>query len=140
MNELSFLDTNVLVYTDDADAHAKRDRALSLVAELRDAGRGVISTQVLQEYFVAATRKLQVSVETAKRKTELFSHFDVIQITPADVLAAIDIHRLYTLTFWDALIVHAARSAKCRVLYSEDMSHGRVIGGIRIENPFLAST
>lgn len=140
MNDLSFIDTNVLVYTDDADAPDKQERALALIAGLRAGGRGVLSTQVLQEYFVAATRKLQVPVETAKRKTELFGHFDVVQITPADILSAIDLHRLHALSFWDALIVHAARSAKCRVLYTEDLAHDAVIDGVRIKNPFLVPT
>lgn len=137
MKERSFIDTNIFVYTDDADAPDKREQAESLIEAGRRSGKGVLSTQVLQEYFSAATRKLGVDVVTAKRKTELYSRLDVVQITPNDVLAAIDLYRLHQLSFWDSLIVHAARSARCSVLYSEDMGHGSKIEGVRILNPFL---
>jgi predicted nucleic acid-binding protein len=136
MTERSFVDTNILVYTDDQQDGVKRERALQLLEQLRLNSHGVVSTQVLQEYFVAATRKLSVEAGIARRKVELFSRMDVVQITPDDILHAIDIHRLNRLSFWDALIVHAARSAGCSVLYSEDMSNGAVIAGVRVLNPF----
>ena len=136
MTERSFVDTNILVYTDDQQDGVKRERALQLIEQLRLNSHGVVSTQVLQEYFVAATRKLSVDAGIARRKVELFSHMNVVQITPDDILDAIDIHRLNSLSFWDSLIVHAARSAGCSVLYSEDMSKGAVIAGVRVLNPF----
>jgi len=136
MKERSFIDTNILVYTDDADAPEECRRAVDLVEDAMRSNQGVISTQVLQEYFVAATRKLGVDVVTAKRRTQLLFRLNVVQITPDDVLAAIDLHRLHLLSFWDALILHAARKAGCSVLFSEDMNHGQVIEGIRICNPF----
>ncbi len=80
MNEKSFLDTNVLIYTDDQDSPAKQTRALELFANLRRSNQGVISTQVLQEYFVTATRKLKVSSSVARRKVELFSYLPLMQI------------------------------------------------------------
>jgi predicted nucleic acid-binding protein len=92
---------------------------------------------VLQKYFAAATRKLGVETDTAKRKTRLFSRLHTVQITPADILAAIEVHQLHAVSFWDALIVHAARQAGCSVLLSEDMSHNQTIEGVRIHNPFL---
>jgi predicted nucleic acid-binding protein len=136
MGARSFLDTSVLVYADDRAAPAKRRRAVELVAEHRRAGTGVVSLQVLQEYFVAATRKLQVDAVTARRKVELLSEFDVVVPDLADVLAAIDLHRLHGFSFWDALVLRAAKQAGCTVLLSEDFQDQRAVDGIRIVNPF----
>jgi len=136
MNVRSFLDTNVLVYTDDKSAPAKRRRAVELVAEHRRAGTGVVSLQVLQEYFVAATRKLGVDAATARRKVELLSELDVAAPDLSDVLAAIDLHRLHGFAFWDALIFRAAKQAGCGVLLSEDFQDRRELDGVRIVNPF----
>ena len=116
MSARSFLDSNILVYTDDAGAPEKQVRALALLERCRFDRTGVVSTQVLQEYFVTATKKLKVSAEVARRKTELFGHFDLVQIGVEDVLAAIDLHRLHQLSFWDSLIVRAALRAGCSVL------------------------
>ena len=137
MKERSFIDTNILVYTDDADSPEKSRQAIRLVEDAMSTNLGVISTQVLQEYFSAATRKLGVDFVTAKRRTQLFIRMNVVQITPDDILAAIDLHQLRALSFWDSLILHAARQASCSVLLSEDMGHGQIIEGIRIQNPFL---
>lgn len=136
MSVRSFFDTNVLVYTDDKAAPAKQRRALELVAEHRRAGTGVVSLQVLQEYFVTVTRKLQVDAVLARRKIELMAEFDVASPELSDVLAAIDLHRLHAINFWDALIVRSAKEAGCSVLFSEDMQSGRDLDGIRIVNPF----
>ena len=133
----SFFDTNVLVYADDKAAPAKQRQAVELVAEHRLAGTGVVSLQVLQEYFVTVTRKLQVDAKIARRKVELLAEFDVVAPDVADVLAAIDLHRLNGISFWDALILRSAKQAGCKILFSEDMQAAREIDGIRIENPFL---
>ena len=132
----SLLDSNVLVYTDDADSRRKQARALELYAEVRGAGTGVVSTQVLDEYFVAATRKLGVPAATARRKVELFARLHVVVIDSGDILAAIDLHRLHQFSFWDALVIRAAQRAGCSVLYSEDMQDGRSIDGVTVRNPF----
>ena len=136
MTARSFLDTNVLLYTDSRDAPAKRERALDVLAEQRRARTGVLSLQVLQEYFVAATRKLGVDVAVARRKVELFANHHLVVLDVDDVLAAIDLHRLHQLSFWDALIVRAAKEGGCPVLYTEDLQDGRLIDGVRIVNPF----
>jgi predicted nucleic acid-binding protein len=136
MSVRSFFDTNVLVYTDDQAAPAKQRRALELLAEHRRAGTGVVSLQVLQEYFVTVTRKLKVDAVLARRKIELMAEFDVASPELSDVLAAIDLHRLHTINFWDALIVRSAKQAGCSALFSEDMQPGREIDGVRIVNPF----
>jgi predicted nucleic acid-binding protein len=132
----SFFDSNVLVYTDDADAPAKRDRAVELLAEHRRVRAGVISTQVLQEYFVASTRKLGVDAKLARRKVELFGRFEVVGIGVDDITDAIDLVRLHQVSFWDALIIRAARAAGCSRLYSEDLHPGWRIEGLTVVNPF----
>ncbi len=132
----SFLDINVLLYTDSADAPAKQRRALALLAEHRVARTGVVSLQVLQKYFVGATRKLAVDAAVARRKVELFANFQLAILDVEDVVAAIDPHRLHQVSLWDALIVRAARESGCSVFFSEDLQNGRSIDGIRIVDPF----
>jgi predicted nucleic acid-binding protein len=136
MSVRSFFDTNVLVYTDDKAAPAKQSTALKLLAEHRRDRTGVVSIQVLQEYFVASTRKLRVEAKIARRKVELFGEFDVASPSLSDVLAAIDLNRLHGFSLWDSLIIRVAKQSGCRILYSEDLQHLREIDGLRIENPF----
>jgi predicted nucleic acid-binding protein len=136
MSDRSFFDTNILIYADDKATPAKQRRALELVAEHRRARTGVVSLQVLQEYFVTVTRKLHVDPRIARRKVELLAEFDVAAPDVADILAAIDLHRLDRFSFWDALILRAAKEAGCSVLFSEDMQETREIDGLQIVNPF----
>jgi predicted nucleic acid-binding protein len=132
----SFFDTNVLIYADDKSTPAKQKRAIELVTEHRRARTGVVSLQVLQEYFVTVTRKLHVDPRVVRRKVELLAEFDVVSPDVADVLAAIDLHRLHQINFWDALIIRAAKQAGCSILCSEDMQDRREIDGLQIVNPF----
>lgn len=136
MSARSFVDTNVLVYTDDADSPDKQLTALDLVADLRREGRGVLSTQVLQEYFVAATRKLGVQERVARRKVELFAGLDLQVIDLTDVLAAADLQIVHRLSYWDSLILASAKRSGCTVLYSEDLDSGSTLAGVEIRNPF----
>jgi predicted nucleic acid-binding protein len=137
MSARSFFDTNVLVYADDKSSPAKQRRAVALVAEHRRARTGVVSLQVLQEYFVTVTRKLGLDARIARRKVELLAEFDVASLEVSDVISAIDMHRIHGLSFWDALIVRAAKQTGCAVLFSEDMQNTREVDGIRIVNPFV---
>jgi predicted nucleic acid-binding protein len=131
-----FVDTNVLVYADDRSAGVKRDRARELIrSALRD-GRARLSTQVLAEYFAVATRKLGLSSAAARRRVEIYAALTVLRPSVDDLLAAIDLHRLHELSIWDALIVRSARSSGCRVLYSEDLQHGRSLDGVVVVDPF----
>lgn len=136
MSARSFFDTNILVYAEDGAAPAKQRRSRDLVAEHRRAGTGVVSLQVLQEYFVTVTRKLHVDPRIARRKVELLAEFDVAAPEVADILAAIDLHRLHGFSFWDALVLRSAQQAGCRVLLSEDFQDSRQIDGLQIVNPF----
>lgn len=136
MTGLAFFDTNVLLYADDAGAPEKRERAIALIGEHQREGRMVVSLQVMQEYFAAATRKLGVAAVTAQRKVEILARGRVVRFTEADVIAAIELHRLEQVSFWDAMIVHAARAAKVPVLYSEDLADGVRMAGVMVRNPF----
>lgn len=134
---LAFFDTNILVYTDDASAPVKQKRATSLFKDHLLRGAAVLSLQVLQEYFSTVTRKLSLPLQVAQRRVEIFASAKVIRFEVTDLVAAIELHRLTHISFWDALIVHAARSSGATVLYSEDFQHGAVLGGVRVVNPFL---
>ena len=133
----AFLDSNILLYCEDSDNPSKQIRAVELVLEHQRRKTGVVSLQVLQEFFVNATRKLGVDLSLARQKVEIYTRFHVVEPSGSDVLAAIDLHRLHRLAYWDALILHCAKSAGCRELLTEDMQHGQVIDGVRIVNPFL---
>lgn len=136
MTVRSFIDSNVLVYADDRSAGPKRERARALISGAMLARTGVLSLQVLQEYFSVATKKLGLPAAAARRRVALVSRLDVVILGVQDVLAAIDLHRLHGFSIWDALVIRAALNAGCRVLYSEDLQDGRRIEGLEIVNPF----
>jgi predicted nucleic acid-binding protein len=133
----AFLDTNILLYGDDLAHAAKQQRALELILEHKAQHTGVVSLQVIQEYFVNATRKLGLDPGLVRQKVETYCRFDVVEPVAADILAAIDLHRLHRISYWDALVLHCARKAGCRVVLTEDMQHGQEFDGVRIVNPFL---
>lgn len=135
-DDKAFVDTNVFVYAIDASSPAKRIRAQSLLSDLADSI--VISTQVLLEFYVIATRKLgkPLSPEDAERRVHELSGTDVVEMTVPLVRTAIALAQEHQLSLWDALIVESARARGCRRLFSEDLQHGRQFGNVRIENPF----
>ena len=134
---LVFFDSNVLFYSEDARYPEKQRQAQSLIRSHRVNRSGVVSLQVLQEYFVNVTKKLGLDPALARAKVEIFSRFHLVEPALTDVLSAIDSHRLHHLSYWDALIVHCAKKSGCKIVLSEDMQHGQVIDGVRIINPFL---
>lgn len=133
---LVFFDTNILVYTEDSSFPEKQRVASSLLDTHLTADTAVLSLQVLQEYFATVTRKLRVPAERAQRRVEIFACAKVIRFEIADLIAAMEFHRLTQISFWDAMIVHAARTGGASILYSEDLQHGAFIGGVRVLNPF----
>jgi predicted nucleic acid-binding protein len=139
MTARCFVDTNVLVYADDRSAGPKRYQARKLIQEVMRAKTGVLSLQVLQEYFSVATKKLGISAVGARQRVELLGRLDVVILGVQDLLAAIDIHRLHTFSIWDALLIRAALNAGCRVIYSEDLQEGRRFDGLEVVNPFRDS-
>lgn len=131
-----FLDTNVLVYASDQDSPTKMRAARDLVQRVATAGGGVISTQVIQEFFVAATRKLSIEPLKAKAIVSTFHPLELVTVSLEDINEAIDGHVLWQTSFWDALILRAAERASCSVVYSEDLNPGQRYGGVEVRNPF----
>lgn len=135
----SFFDTNVLVYLYDDDEPEKKAKALELFGEEVRAGRAMLSTQVLQEFHVIVTRKLEtpLSHERAESRVRDLSKLPLTRTDEGMVLAAIARSRAASLSLWDALIVEAALKGGADRLLTEDLRHGQVIEGMRVENPFL---
>ena len=132
-----FLDTNILLYAQDADAAPKRRRGRDVIEGLAQSGDGVISTQVMQEFYVAATRKLGLPSLAAKAVLKTLAVFEVVQVSPALIQEAIDCSILNELSFWDSLILAAAAAAGCVTIYSEDLNAGQTVLGVRVENPLV---
>jgi predicted nucleic acid-binding protein len=133
-----FVDTNVFLYCFDLAALEKRETARNLLATLDDSL--VTSTQVLQEFYWNATKKLRMTPVEAKRAVEHICKRRVVQVAPTIVLHSVDTSERYRISLWDALILEAAATAKCSKLLSEDLSHGQVLRGITVENPFRIRT
>src|SRR4051812_15610003 len=138
MSDRVFVDTNILVYAHDISAGAKHERAQAIVAELWQGQRGIISTQVLQELCFNLRRKAArpMPASEVRRVLEDFVKWEVVVNTPESVMGALDLEVRYHISFWDALIVHAAEAAGCEVLYSEDLSAGQSYGTVVAVNPF----
>jgi predicted nucleic acid-binding protein len=138
MSGKTFLDSNILVYSvDESPAEkAKHERAVELLSAQPE--NLVVSTQVLQEFYVVTTRKLKnpLSEEVAARAVRGIAKLDVVGVDVPLVLSAVDTSRTAQVSLWDALIIEAASRAGCERVLSEDLNEGRVIRGVRIENPF----
>lgn len=138
MSGRTFLDSNVLVYSvDESPAEkAKHERAIELLSAQPE--NLVVSTQVLQEFYVMTTRKLKspLSEELAARAVRGLAKLDVVGVDVPLVLSAVDTSRTAQVSLWDALIIEAASRAGCERVLSEDLNAGQVIRGVRIENPF----
>ena len=134
----AFFDTNVLAYEYDLSNSKKQSVAKNLLDKWRASGNFVISTQVLQELYVVLTKRLipTMSDEEAGEIITTYSVFNVVTVTTETILRAIKIKKRYRLSFWDSLIVSAAVDGKCRILFTEDLSDGMKIEGIKIVNPF----
>lgn len=140
MSSEAFVDTNVLVYAYDRRSGEKTARAQKLLAELWQGKRGAISTQVLQEFCIYARRKFAVPMllEQVQQVVQLYREWHVVVNTTQSILRALELEKRYSLSFWDAMIVQAAQSAGCEILYSEDLSHGQEYDGVLVVNPFTA--
>jgi predicted nucleic acid-binding protein len=134
----SFVDTNILIHAEDRDARRKHEIARTLIVDLWESREGVVSVQVLQEFYVNVTRKLKkpLSVTKAKEIIEEYLTWTVVDNTGRMVVDAIDLQRKAQLAFWDSLIVQAAIQSGCDRLYSEDMNAGQRFGPVTVVNPF----
>jgi predicted nucleic acid-binding protein len=139
MSDRCFVDTNILVYAHDRSAGFKHQRARLLIEDLWNSGRGVLSTQVLQELCVNVRRQAgrPLSVEEARRIVQDYLSWEVVVNTPASVIQALDVEARYKISFWDALILQAAESSGVAILYSEDLATGQSYGSVRVINPLV---
>lgn len=137
-----FVDTNVLVYAHDAAETVRQPIAQAVLSELWRSRTGALSTQVLQEFYVVATRKFHPPLprREARHLIDAYSQWQLVQVDIALIIAASLLEGKHTLSFWDALIVEAAHRVGATRLLSEDLQDGRRIAGLLIENPFGSST
>jgi len=133
-----FLDTNIIIYAYDVSAGEKHKTAKKTFLELWDSGLGVISTQVLQEFFVNVTQKIPKPLDkrVAKEIMSDLLKWDVVINDGESILEAVEILFRYGYSFWDSLIIEAAIRSGAGALLSEDLSHGQIINDVTIKNPF----
>jgi predicted nucleic acid-binding protein len=137
MSDKYFVDTNILMYAHDATSGPKHDRARALVEELWHTRSGVVSTQVLQELAVNLRRKTGQTL-SAKATRDIVTDYlswHVVINGGDSILEALEIEERYQISFWDALVIQAARVSGAEVLYSEDLSDGQMYGSVRVVNP-----
>jgi predicted nucleic acid-binding protein len=139
MSDRIFVDTNILVYAHDFSAGERHAKASAVIESLWEAGTGVISTQVLQEFYVTVTRKIKNPLKSAEAREIIRNYLAwPVQINdPETTIRASEIEEKNSLSFWDALIVAAALRLQAKKIISEDLNHGQIIEGILIENPLL---
>ena len=140
MSDKTFVDSNILIYAHDVDAKAKYDTAKDVLRELWSQRTGVLSVQVLQEFYVNVTRKIAspLSKEEARLVVNSYTVW-CTETTAAEIAAAFRIEDESRIKFWDALIVASAAKASAVRILSEDMNDQQIIAGVRIENPFAQS-
>lgn len=137
---MRFADTNVLLYAI-SSVTEEREKARR-ANEILEEGDLALSTQVLQEFYVQATRATRgdaISHDQAVGVVESFLRFNVVEATAALVLAAATTSERFRISYWDAAILEAARFAGCEVVLSEDLNDGQDYAGVRVENPFAMS-
>jgi predicted nucleic acid-binding protein len=135
----SFLDTNILIYQMDNREIVKQKRCRELVRALVQRHEAVISTQILQEFYVACTAKLKVKPILVKGMIHGFQNMEVVAVGSDLINEAIDTSIQYRISFWDSLVVVSAESAKCQYLITEDLNDGQVIRNVKIQNPMKAN-
>ncbi len=138
MSDKTFIDTNVLIYAHDIDASAKHQIAKAVLRELWSERTGVLSMQVLQEFYVNVTRKIPIPLSKDLARL-VVSSYEIwcMDTTPTEISAAFRIEDESRIGFWDALIVSSAVKCGATRILSEDLSAGQRIAGILIENPFV---
>lgn len=137
-----FVDTNVLIYAYDLDAGNKHKIAADRVKFLWETEAGMLSTQVLQEFYVNVTQKIPIPIPLAKVRgiISAYSVWQMVLNSLETILHASEIQARYQLSFWDAMIMAAASEGRAEKVLTEDLNHGQLIEGVMIENPFLVET
>lgn len=140
MSDRTFVDTNVLIYAHDVDAKSKHETAKKILRELWGERTGVLSTQVLQEFYVNVTRKIRHPISKGSARLVVSSYAIWCgDTTHAEISTAFRIEDEYRIGFWDALIVASALKSGATRILSEDLNAGQTMAGIRIENPFATA-
>jgi predicted nucleic acid-binding protein len=140
MSDRFFLDTNLFVYTFDAKAPAKAKKAAQLIRRAADTGEGIISYQVVQEFFNVALRRFAQPMRVAEAEQYLITVLRpllAVHSSPAIYFETLRIAEKHRMSWYDSLIIAAALEGQCEKLYSEDFQHGQKIEALRIENPFV---
>jgi predicted nucleic acid-binding protein len=139
MTGLVFVDTNVFLYRHDLAVPEKQAAATDWLSHLWRTRTGRVSTQVLQEFYVNATRKLRpgLPLEQARAEIEDLLSWRPLQIESETIRAAWKIQDRFGLSFWDSLIAVTARAGGCSFLLTEDLQHGQDLEGVQVVNPFL---
>ena len=137
MAQKYFVDTNILIYAHDRAAGSKHDRARQVLDRLWTSGEGVLSTQVLQELCINLRRKVThtLPVEEIRQLIQDYLSWEIVVNTPESVIQALEIEVRYKISFWDALLLHAAESSGAAILYSEDLSARQHYGSVQVVNP-----
>lgn len=135
-----FVDTNILVYAYDRTAGGKFERARELMERLWDSGEGVVSTQVLEEFYVTVTAKIPspLKLQDARQIISDLGTWTVAVLEIRDILSASELAERHKLSFWDGLILAAAHKEEATTLWTEDLSHRQKYGDVTIYNPFMS--
>lgn len=138
MKDKVFLDTNIIVYAHDRSSGDKHAAAREIMDHLWESREGVISVQILQEFFVCVTKKIAkpLPIKNARILLEYLSSWDVVTNDKYITLKAIDLQEKYRFSFWDSLVIQAAIKGGATILMSEDLPDGKVVEGLKIVNPF----
>ena len=140
MSDRFFLDTNIFVYSFDQSSAAKARKATELIREALTTQKGVISYQVVQEFFNVALRRFSQPMQTADAEQYLSTVFRPllgVHSSQALYAEALHLHAQSGLSWYDSLIVSAAIQARCDLLFTEDLQHGQRLGSLQVRNPFL---
>ncbi len=133
---VEFIDTNILIYAHDGSAGAKHSKSVELLTRLVQEEAGVVSIQVLAEFYSASVKKLGMDPMEAEAVLSDLGSWTIHRPGHADLIRASLLCRRHKLAWWDALVIHSAMELGCHILWSEDMNHGQRFGALRIQNPF----
>lgn len=132
----AFFDTNILLYMHGGEDAGKRARAIELFEEYAGSGRMVLSTQVVEEFYVVGRRKVNMSKPELRAATLALLDYPLVAIEAPQIRAALVIEERYRISFWDALILSAAEAGGAAVVYTEDLNHAQKYGKVTVANPF----
>jgi len=138
MSDKIFVDTNILIYAHDIDSGLKHDTAVKVITDLWERANGILSNQVLQEFYIVVTKKMPkpTSLPEARVIIKNYLKWQIEENNSNSILRASEIQEKHNISFWDALIVTAAEQAGAAKILTEDMNSGQTIEGVLIENPF----